>query len=277
MANEPKDVRGAISQAVSRLAGTSDTPRLDAELLMAHALGVAREEMLLGAMRDPAPPGFEALIERRASHEPVAYITGRRDFWSITLAVSPDVLIPRPDSETLIEAALEYFGEKAPRTILDLGTGSGALLLAALDRWPEARGLGTDRSPAALACARANAEDLGLARRGRFIEADWGDGIDERFDLVLCNPPYVASDAPLPPDITDWEPAEALYSGADGLDACRKLAPLVPRLLEPGGLVCIEIGDGQEQAASALFSAHARISGSRRDLGGHVRCLMVVA
>ena len=246
-------VREALARAASRLAATGDTPRLDAELLMAHALGVAREDLLLHRLEERAPEAFEPLVARRLAYEPVAYITGRRGFWTIELEVGPGVLVPRPDSETLIEAALAHFGEAGPRRILDLGTGPGTLLLAALDLWPDATGLGVDASASALAFARRNARRLGLAG-AEFRLGDWGEGLDERFDLILCNPPYVEAGAALPPDVARWEPDAALYAGADGLDAYRALAPRLPRLLAPGGIVCLEIGAGQESAVSALMA-----------------------
>src|SRR5688500_16265753 len=145
--------------------------------------------MLLDRLDREAPEGFEPLLARRLAHEPVAYITGRRAFWTIELEVGPGVLIPRPDSETLIEAAVERFGARGPAAILDLGTGPGTLLLAALAHWPGARGLGIDRSDPALRFAVRNAERLGLAGRAAFRSGNWGDGLEARFDLVLANPP----------------------------------------------------------------------------------------
>ncbi|HWH17310.1 MAG TPA: peptide chain release factor N(5)-glutamine methyltransferase [Allosphingosinicella sp.] len=265
----------ALSAAEQRLGQGSDTPRLDAELLMAHALGVEREKLLLSGLYGETPAAFDALIERRAAGEPVAYITGRRAFWTIELEVGPGVLIPRPDSETLLEAALERFGEEGPRAILDLGTGPGTLLLAALDQWPEARGLGIDRSDEALAYALRNAERLGLAARASFRRGDWDEGLAERFDLILCNPPYVAEGADLPRDVRDWEPHEALFAGEDAFADYRRLAPMLPPLLAPGGIACVEIGLGQEEAVRALFIAEGLKVRSRNDLGGRVRCLVL--
>ena len=193
----------ALAEAARALAAVSDTPRLDAELLLAHALGLTREALLLGASRTPAQAGvqsppselepgfrgstvlFDALIRRRLMHEPIAYIVGRQAFWSIELSVTPAVLIPRPDSETLIEAAVAHFGRAGPNRILDLGTGSGALLLAALAEWPRASGLGVDISADALAVAAANAAALGLADRARFALAGWERAGDGDHDLIL--------------------------------------------------------------------------------------------
>ncbi len=259
-----------LAEAVRRLGAVSDTPRLDAELLLAHALGISREALLRGDY--PTPPGFDALVARRLAHEPIAYITGTRAFWTIDVAVTLAVLIPRPDSETLIEAAVAHFGTGWPKRVLDLGTGSGALLLAALDQWPQARGIGVDASEAALAVARANGARIAPGRAS-FRLGDWGEGIDERFDLVLCNPPYVEAGVALPPDVARWEPAMALYAGPDGLDAYRALAPQVAQLLAPGGIACVEIGEGQAGAVSGLFAAQGFDVARRGDLAGITRCL----
>ncbi|MGQ0660331.1 peptide chain release factor N(5)-glutamine methyltransferase [Sphingosinicella sp.] len=268
-------MRDAIAAAARRLAAASETARLDAELLMAHALGVERDALLFGDPDRPSPAAFAGLVERRLAHEPIAYIIGRRDFWTIRLGVGPGVLIPRPDSETLIEAALDHFGEAGPHTILDLGTGPGTLLLAALAQWPHARALGVDASADALAYAERNAVALGLADRAAFRQGDWVEGVEGRFDLILCNPPYVESGAALPPDVADWEPAGALYAGADGLAAYRRLAPLIGPLLAPGGIACIEIGAGQCDAVSALFAAEGFTIKTRTDLRGVVRTLIL--
>lgn len=265
----------ALGAAARRLAASSDSPRLDAELLMAHALEVDREAMLLGDTARQAPAAFEALVARREAGEPVAYITGRRAFWTIELQVGPGVLIPRPDSETLIEAALDRFGGRGPATILDLGTGPGTLLLAALAQWPDAYGLGTDSSETALNFAFQNACDLDLDERARFKLGDWALGLEGQFDLILCNPPYVEAAADLPRDVAEWEPPEALFAGADGLTEYRRLAPELPRLLAPGGLACLEIGAGQRNAAASLFAAQGFTISSRKDLKGVDRCLLL--
>ena len=267
-------VREALAAAAARLEAVSETPRLDAELIMAHALDVSREAMLLNHLDAAPPPAFEALLLRRCACEPVAYITGRRAFWTIALEVGPGVLIPRPDSETLMEAAVARFGDDGPRSVLDLGTGPGTLLLAALDQWRAATGLGVDASEDALAYARRNARRLGLSGRASFRRGDWDEGVDGRFDLILVNPPYVEAGAELPPEIARWEPEEALYAGADGLAAYRRLAPRIGRLLAPGGIACVEIGAGQEKMTSALFAAQGFPTESRSDLKGIVRCLI---
>jgi release factor glutamine methyltransferase len=244
---------------------------------MAHALATSREDVLLRRLDDPVPPPFEALLARREAGEPVAYITGRRAFWTIELEVGPGALVPRPDTETLIEAAVDHFGERSPRRILDLGTGPGTLLLAALSQWPEATGIGIDASADALAYARGNAERLGLAGRAELRLGDWTQGLAGRFDLILCNPPYVEADADLPRDVADWEPAEALFAGPDGLDAYRRLAPRLRPLLAPGGLACVEIGAAQAAAVGRLFEGEGFTISSRADLKAIPRCLLLGA
>jgi release factor glutamine methyltransferase len=240
---------------------------------MAHALGVERESLLLAAKDREAPPAFASLLARREAGEPVAYITGRRGFWTIELAVGPGVLVPRPDSETLIEAALAHFGADGPKRILDLGTGPGTLLLAALDQWPGATGLGVDSSDAALDYARRNAGRLGLSGRAAFRKGDWAQGIEERFDLILCNPPYVETGAELPRDVVDWEPPEALYAAEDGLSEYRRLALAIPQLLAPGGLACLELGAGRRDDVARLFEGTGLTLSSRLDLRNIERCL----
>jgi release factor glutamine methyltransferase len=276
------DLAIALAEAARKLEGVGDTPRLDAELLMAHALGMDRSDMLL-RMRDLVTPAkFGDLIKRRMRHEPVAYIRGYQDFWDLQLTVTPDVLIPRADSETLIEAAQRYFAEKeTPRRILDLGTGSGALLLAALSLFAEAHGTGVDASPAALAVANGNAEDLGFGNRADYKlnswrETGWANGLGQ-FDLILCNPPYVETDAQLQPSVHDFEPHQALYSGPEGLEDYRVLVPQIPALLTPQGIAIFEIGQGQHQAVSNLAASVGLGSHPHKDLAGIVRALSMTA
>ncbi|MDQ4420404.1 peptide chain release factor N(5)-glutamine methyltransferase [Sphingobium sp. DEHP117] len=267
----------ALREATSRLASVSDTPRLDAELLMAHAAGLERGALLLRLRDMNEPEGFAALINRRLTHEPVSQIVGTREFWTMTLNVTRDVLTPRPDSETLIEVAVAHFaGREGPKRILDLGTGSGALLLAALSEWPSATGLGVDISPAALAVARGNALRCGLEGRAEFALGDWFAGVEERFDLILANPPYIATSAVLPPDVADYEPPGALFAGPDGLDAYRILAPQMGAHLTPGGMAAVEIGHDQGVSAAALFTAQGLEVSLHNDLAGHTRCLLIL-
>ena len=269
---------GWLREATAKLGAVSDTPRLDAELLAAHALGMSREEMILAMPRLAVPEESEALLARRLAHEPIAYITGTRDFWTLSLKVAPGVLVPRPDSETLIEAAIAHFdGGRGPRRVLDLGTGSGALLLAALDVWREASGIGVDASPVAVEIARENAQRCGMAARAEIREGDWAEGIDERFDLILCNPPYIRVCAMLPREVRDHEPASALFAGEEGLDDYRRLAGQIGTRLAPGGAAIFEVGFDQEEAAGALFRDARFQVRARRDLGGRARALVVTS
>lgn len=266
----------ALADATDKLRKTSDTARLDAELLLAHALDIERDVLLLAPPTGPAPAQFAELVERRAEGEPIAYITGRRAFWNIELSVGPGALIPRPDSETLIAAAIGHFsGTDGPKRILDLGTGPGTLLLAALDQWPGATGLGVDASEEALGYARANAQRLGLAPRAELRLGDWAHGVDEQFDLLLINPPYVADTAELGPGVAEYEPAEALFAGPDGLDDYRRLAPAIGRLIMPGGLAAIEIGHDQAHTAADLFREAGHDVRLSHDLAGRARALLI--
>jgi release factor glutamine methyltransferase len=267
----------AIRAAAERLAATSDTARLDAELLMAHALGLSRSDMLLRAMREPAPAGLAALVERRAAREPVAYITGAAEFYGLTLKVTPATLIPRGDSETLIEAALELAGESG--RVIDLGTGSGALLLAVLANRAGWSGVGIDASPDAVAVAAANAETLGLAERSQWLHRNWhtpgwADDLGQ-FELILCNPPYVEAGATLDAQVRDYEPASALFAGPEGLDDYRVLIPQLVKLLVPGGVAIFEIGHTQAEAVGAIAAAAGLSANLRHDLAGRPRALIL--
>ncbi len=272
-----KPVVRALAKAARQLSETSDTARLDSELLMAEALGIDRDRLLLDPPGREPPKRFWAMVERRKSGEPVAYITGRRAFWNIDVHVGPGVLVPRPDSEVLIASAIEHFEGSAegPRRILDLGTGPGTLLLAALDLWPLASGIGVDSSRRALSYASANARRLGIEKRAQFRIGDWADGIDERFDLVLCNPPYIADNEPLGPGVAEHEPAEALFAGPEGLDSIRHLACEIPRLLAPGGLAAVEIGSTQAALAIELLQRDGLEGQVASDLGGRDRAILL--
>ena len=269
------NVAVAIRAAAARLEASSDTARLDAELLMAHALGITRAQVLLFRMEAEAPEAYEALVERRLGHEPVAYITGATEFYGMDLAVSPAVLIPRGDSETLIDAAHTHFGAGSPSRILDLGTGSGCLLLAALSLWPWAQGVGLERSAPALAVARANAQRHGAQadmREGDWHAPGWAEGLGQ-FDLILSNPPYVEEVADLAPNVRDHEPHSALFAGAEGLDDYQVLIPQLPTLLAPQGIALIEIGYQQAEAVAAIAAKAGFASKLHHDLGGRPRAL----
>jgi release factor glutamine methyltransferase len=240
-------------------------------------LGVTRSELLLRHMTDPVPDGFDALIERRLGHEPVAYIVGSQEFYGLELAVTPAVLIPRGDSEVLIEAALAAKPEAS--RVLDCGTGSGALLLAVLAELPAALGIGIERSSEALAVAADNAARLGLSDRAQMVRRDWhqpgwADQLGQ-FDLILANPPYVESDADLAASVREHEPAEALFAGKDGLDDYRVLIPQLPLLLAPAGLAIVEIGASQADLVSAIAAAAGFTITLLRDLANRPRALQL--
>jgi release factor glutamine methyltransferase len=265
----------ALRDATARIG--VDWARDDAEMLMAHALGVSRSAMLLEHMRDPVPESFATMLERRLKHEPVAYILGEVEFYGRRFRVTPDVLIPRGDSETVVSAALEAC--PAPRKVLDCGTGSGCLLLTILAECPRAYGVGIDCSPAALAVARDNANALDLAARTDLRDADWtqsgwADGIGA-FDLILANPPYVEDDAELDPSVRDHEPAGALFAGPDGLDAYRVLVPKLPALLSPQGVAAVEIGWRQAEAVSDIAAEAGFSAELRRDLADRPRAVIL--
>jgi len=271
-----KPVIRALDDATRQLSETSDTPRLDAELLMAEALHIDRDRLLLSPPDKKVPQRFSKMVERRKKGEPVAYITGRRAFWNIDLHVGPGVLVPRPDSEVLIASAIEHFeGRGGPQRILDLGTGPGTLLLAALDVWPGATGIGIDVSRRALSYASANARRLGFEQRLKFKIGDWAEGVTEGFDLILCNPPYVAEGAELGPGVREFEPDEALFAGETGLDAYRALAPQLPKLLNPRGLAAVEIGQDQGKAVTGLLARDGLEARVARDFGDRARAVLL--
>jgi release factor glutamine methyltransferase len=271
-----KPIDRAMADAARQLSGTSDTARLDAELLMAEALHIDRDRLILSPPERAVPKRFWAMVNRRESGEPIAYITGRRAFWNIDLHVGPGVLVPRPDSEVLIASAIEHFSASdGPKRILDLGTGPGTLVLAALDIWPGASGLGVDASRQALSYAAANARRLGFDTRLKLRLGNWAEGVDEGFDLILCNPPYVAEGAMLGAGVREFEPDEALFAGEMGLDAYYALAPQLPRLLNHGGLAAVEIGHEQGQAVPALLARDGLQARVATDLADRPRAVLL--
>jgi len=237
-----------------------DSPVLDARLLLEAGAGVSRLEIVTDPRRELTADqvaAVESLVRRREAREPIAHIVGRRHFWKLELTVTPDVLVPRPETEFVVEAALSALAPKGETRVLDLGVGSGAILLSVLSERPEATGLGIDRSEAALAIAQRNAEDLGLQSRTQFRLGDWANELDERFDLVLSNPPYIASRdiETLQPEVARFEPRLALDGGHDGLDAYRAIIQALPRLLTENGAFALEVGFDQAEAVTEM--AHA--------------------
>ncbi|MFM2149244.1 MAG: peptide chain release factor N(5)-glutamine methyltransferase [Pseudomonadota bacterium] len=281
---EPGETVGAfLCQAGQVLrAAAIENPRLEARLLLAHAIGTTQEALLReprAEVPEAAAARFLAALAARLDATPVAHILGQQGFWTLDLAVSPATLIPRADSEALVEAALEAFPDpEAPLRVLDLGTGTGCLLLAVLAERPRAFGVGVDLVPAAAALAAANAARNGLQDRAAFLAGDWAGALSGRFDLVLSNPPYIESEAipGLMPEVARHEPASALDGGPDGLDAYRRLATLLPGLLAPGGAAVLELGFGQRQAVEGLARAAGLTpAGCRQDLGGIERALVL--
>lgn len=270
---EEQRARTLLREAAARIGGGS--PQLDAELLMAHVLGCTRGELLL---RDPVVAAADAerlamLVARRSRREPMAYILGEREFWSMPLRVTPDVLVPRPDSEVLVAGALAGMAGRAPRRVLDLGTGSGALLLAMLSEWPAAFGIGVDRSQAAVVVARRNAVTLGFGARAAFVVGDWGAALAGEFDVLLCNPPYVPDGEVLMADVADYEPPAALFGGVDGLAPYRQLFPETGRLLAPGGVAIFEFGAGQDRALVEMAATYGLRAHILQDLAGRPRAI----
>jgi len=267
----------AMRVAVARLAaaGVAEAAR-DARWLMRWAAGLDAAGLSAGLTEPMAPAEaarFERAVAARAARVPVAQITGSREFWGRAFRVTRDVLDPRPETETLIAAALE----RPASRILDLGTGSGCLLLTLLAEWPEATGIGTDASPAALAVAAGNAATLGISHRAAFLHADWFDGVAGRFDLILSNPPYLAEAeiAALASETRLHEPRMALTPGGDGLGACRRIAAGAAAHLCPGGRLVLEIGPTQAAAVTKLLSdAGLAVAAPMRDMDGRERALI---
>jgi release factor glutamine methyltransferase len=257
-----------------------DSPVLDARLLVEAGAGVSRLDIVTDPRRelsDAQAAAVEALAARRIAREPIAHIIGRKHFWKQEWIVSPAVLIPRPDTEALVEAALKILPFAEPRRVLDLGVGSGAILLAVLAERPLASGVGIDLSSEALEVARINAENLGLTPRIELRVGDWHEGVDERFDLVLSNPPYIPSDDidALAPEVARFEPRLALDGGGDGLEAYRIIVPALSALLKPGGAFGLEVGAGQADAVARLaVAAGLEDVALRTDLGGVERVVL---
>jgi release factor glutamine methyltransferase len=263
-----------------------ESPDLDARVLIGHALGLDHAGLATAATQqisDLTATQIERFTARRLAGEPVARIVGQKEFWSLPLTVTPAVLVPRPETEILVELALVLIDRDGARTrtlrIADLATGSGAILLALLSELPNACGIGTDIDAEALGVARSNAKRLGFDARATFLAADYGTALESSFDLIVSNPPYVASAdiATLAPEVREHDPRHALDGGADGIAAYRAIAADAPRLLKPGGHLVVEIGAGQERAVRGLFEARGlAIAGTRHDLSGVLRALAAV-
>lgn len=276
-------IADALADGVAALkeAGV-DSANLDARLLLARVLGVSREYLTMHSdttLSDIELSAYEVMVERRVAREPMAQILGEREFWSLNFRVTADTLAPRPDSEVVIEAVLDYVPRRDAKLMMaDFGTGTGCLLLSLLSEFPNAHGLGVDISRAALEVAEKNAQALGLAERAHFYHASWGEGVMGRYDIIVSNPPYIveADIAGLAPEVAEFEPHTALSGGVDGLDAYRNLMPHIKRLLAEHGVAVLEFGKGQHEDVVAI----ARQQGLKAleyqsDLAGIIRCVVL--
>jgi release factor glutamine methyltransferase len=276
------DLDAALRAATGRLdAAGIESAHREARILLMHVLETDQAGLLRrrgGALTPQEVARFQAAVERRSTREPAATIIGHKEFWSLDFLVTPDTLIPRPDSEVMIETAVSFMRNRPVRRVLDLGTGTGCLLLAALTEFCDAWGLGVDLSPRAARVAAANAGRLGLADRASVIVGCWTEALAARFDLILCNPPYIpaADIAGLMPEVAAHEPRLALDGGKDGLDPYRRLFADLPRILEPAGLALFEFGIGQSEPLIALAEAAGlSVLEVKQDLAGHARVLAV--
>lgn len=264
------------------------TPQLDARVLLQHVTGLGHSDLIAlpeTLLHAEGLARLEELASRRAAGEPVSRILGEREFFGRTFQITPDVLDPRPDTEILVEAALACLGGNNQPRILDIGTGSGAIIITLLAELPAAHGVATDLSSAALAVARANAGQLGVAERLCLVESSWAAGVNGPFDLIVSNPPYIAAGeiAGLQREVREHDPGLALSGGADGLDAYLALLPQAIELLGRGGHVVVEFGAGQQGGVTDIARRcglelwrHAGEGGLVRDLSGHVRCAVLV-
>lgn len=270
-----------FSQTVAALAAAGiESARVDARLLLAEALSISPQQAMLYPERvadEESLARLSVLRARRCAQEPMAHILGRREFWSLSFTVSPATLIPRPDSETLIELAVASVSDREKeRRVCDLGLGSGCLLFALLTEWPQAKGVGVDISSDALSVAKENARALGLSERARLIQGDWGQALAGPFDVLISNPPYIPSGdiSGLALEVARYEPRLALDGGQDGLDAYRRIVLDAARLLTPGGQAFVEVGIGQAQSVAALFHKAGFIDiRIAPDLQGIERCV----
>jgi len=276
-----------VGEALAQIAGHLKDAGLDGEygearILLAESLGLSVEK-ILGYPEAPIDStqaqNLLALAQRRAAREPMSHILGHKEFWSLDFKVSADTLTPRPDSETLIEAVLEKVEDKtAPLSILDLGTGTGCLLLTLLHELPNAKGVGVDKSPEALSIASENAEALGLSERVDMRPSDWFSAVSERFDIVISNPPYIREEelAELEPEVSQYEPISALIAGNAGLADYQRIINGLGDVLALGGFAAFELGKGQANPVSELAKDKGwLIAGLKKDLAGIERCLII--
>ncbi len=256
--------------------------RLDAQLLLAHVLGITREALLLERthiLTRKQQQEFDALLARRAAREPIAHILGKKEFWGLEFAVTPATLVPRPDSETLITALLAHMPQRGSKLrVLDLGSGTGCLLLAALSEYPQATGLGVDINPEAIDVARGNAKALGLINRAEFKKSDWNSEVNGVWDVVLSNPPYIPTKdiCGLSPDVADYEPRLALDGGSSGLDCYRAITGFLPTIMAENGVALLEVGVGQAADVAMLATLQGlKVVQVACDLAGIERCVVI--
>lgn len=269
-----------LREGSTQLAAVADNPRLEARLLLAHALGCTQNDLIRDTQQAADAAAYRSLLDRRARHEPIAHIVGRREFWSLGFEVSAATLIPRPDTETLVEDALDAFsGRPPPARILDLGTGTGCLLLALLHEYPAAFGVGVDLEPGAAALAHRNAQQLGLTGRACFVAGDWTNSLSGRFGLIVSNPPYIADGDidSLMPEVRRYEPRRALAAGRDGGDAYRAIIPRLRDSLLPDGVAVLELGAGQADMVSSIARQSGFGVSLRLDLAGIPRAIRLLA
>lgn len=278
----PHTVASILREVAEALAEARfDEARRRARRLLAAALGLSQEEVFARTDRmvtEAERKRIAEMLRRALKHEPLSRIQGKREFWGLEFALSRDTLDPRPETETVVEAVIVRFPERdRPCRFLDLGTGSGCLLLALLTEYPRAYGVGVDRAWGAAVTARANAMRLGPADRASFAVGDWAAAIGGKFDAIVTNPPYIptAELAALPPEVRDFDPLRALDGGLDGLEAYRRIARDLPRLLAPGGIFACEVGAGQDGAVEGILAGHGfTIDAVVPDLAGIARCIV---